>query len=151
MMHPDGQIEIKDRSKDIIISGGENFSSLEVEAVLQRHPDVLIAAVVAGPHPKWGETGWAFIETRDGRDVDLDGNDQFCRENPAGFKRPRGVTPGQLPKTAISKIQKFQLRETAKDLTTSGWKFMGGPEITLNVRSTAEPGNVTTQPARVSR
>ncbi|WP_372572239.1 AMP-binding protein [Ruegeria jejuensis] len=116
VMHPDGQIEIKDRSKDIIISGGENFSSLEVEAVLQRHPDVLLAAVVAAPHPKWGETGWAFIETRDGRDVDLDGIELFCRENLAGFKRPRRFISGQLPKTATGKIQKFLLRETAKEM-----------------------------------
>lgn len=118
VMHPDGQIEIKDRSKDIIISGGENFSSLEVETVLHRHPDVLLAAVVAAPHPKWGETGWAFIETRDGQEIDLDTLTSFCREHLAGFKRPQRFITGPLPKTATGKIQKFLLREQAKDMAT---------------------------------
>ena len=116
VMHSDGQIEIRDRAKDIIISGGENFSSLEVEAVLHQHPDVLLAAVVAAQHPKWGETAWAFIETRNGVDVDDATLAAFCRERLAGFKRPKKFIVGTLPKTATGKIQKFLLREQAKEM-----------------------------------
>ncbi len=116
VMHSDGQIEIRDRAKDIIISGGENFSSLEVESVLHQHPDILLAAVVAAPHPKWGETGWAFVETRDGKALDTAALEAFCRERLAGFKRPRRFIEGELPKTATGKIQKFVLRAQAKEM-----------------------------------
>lgn len=116
VLHPDGEIQIQDRAKDIIISGGENFSSLEVEAVLHQHPDVLIAAVVAAPDPKWGETAWAFIEMRSGSSPDLQALDQFCRQNLAGFKRPQKFILGPLPKTATGKVQKFALRQKAKEM-----------------------------------
>jgi fatty-acyl-CoA synthase len=120
VMHPDGQIEIRDRAKDLIITGGENVSSLEVETVLHRHPDVLLAAVVAAPHPKWGETPWAFVETRAGAGTDAEALDAFCRENMAGFKRPRRFVFGALPKTATGKIQKYQLRQAARELAGRG-------------------------------
>lgn len=116
VLHPDGEIQIQDRAKDIIISGGENFSSLEVEAVLHQHPDVLIAAVVAAPHPKWGETAWAFIEMRAGSTPDPQRLDWFCRAHLAGFKRPRKFVLGPLPKTATGKVQKFALRQMAKEM-----------------------------------
>lgn len=112
--HPDGQIEITDRAKDVIISGGENISSLEVESVLQKHPSVLIAAVVAAPHPKWGETPLAFIELRQGAAEDAAALEAFCREHLAGFKRPRRFIFGPLPKTATGKIRKFELRDRAR-------------------------------------
>ncbi|EEW57073.1 AMP-dependent synthetase and ligase [Ruegeria sp. TrichCH4B] len=115
--HPDGEIEIQDRAKDIIISGGENFSSLEVEAILHQHPDILLAAVVAAPHPKWGETAWAFVELKSGCTPCTETLDDFCREHLAGFKRPRRFILGPLPKTATGKVQKFTLRETAREMT----------------------------------
>ncbi len=115
--HPDGYIEIKDRSKDIIISGGENISSIEVEKVLYRHPAVLEAAVAAMPDDKWGETPCAFVTLRDDA---ADATEQdiidFCRERMARFKAPRKVVFGPLPKTSTGKIQKFELRERAKQL-----------------------------------
>lgn len=120
VMHPKGQIEIRDRAKDIIISGGENVSSLELETVLHRHPDVLLAAVVAAPHPKWGETPWAFIEARDRATLDEAGLTAFCRTHLAGFKRPRRFVFGTLPRTATGKIQKFVLRERAHEMATEG-------------------------------
>src|SRR5688572_13926372 len=113
-MQPDGYVKIKDRSKDIIISGGENISSLEVEDVLYRHPAVLAAAVVARPDPKWGETPCAFIELKAGSAVTEQQIIDFCREHMARFKAPRAVVFGELPKTSTGKIQKFQLRERAK-------------------------------------
>ena len=114
VMHPDGYVKIKDRSKDIIISGGENISSLEVEDVLYRHPAVLAAAVVARPDPKWGETPCAFVELKaDARTTEQEIID-FCREHMAKFKAPRAVVFGELPKTSTGKIQKFMLREKAK-------------------------------------
>ncbi len=115
--HPDGYIEIKDRSKDIIISGGENISSIEVEKVLYRHPAVLEAAVAAMPDEKWGETPCAFVTLRDdaGGVTEEDIID-FCRERMARFKAPRKVVFGPLPKTSTGKIQKFELRERAKRL-----------------------------------
>ena len=119
VMHPDGQIEIRDRAKDIIISGGENISSLEVETVLHRHPDVLLAAVVAAPDAKWGESPWAFVEVKDGRSLGAAELDAFCREHLAGFKRPRRFVFGPLPRTATGKIQKFLLRETARGMVTA--------------------------------
>ncbi|PQO24191.1 acyl-CoA synthase [Rhodobacteraceae bacterium WD3A24] len=114
--HADGQIEIRDRKKDVIISGGENISSLEVESVLHAHPAVLLAAVVAAPDPKWGETPWAFIELREGQSAEAAELDAFCRDHLAGFKRPRHFVFGALPRTATGKIQKFRLRARAADL-----------------------------------
>ncbi len=115
--HPDGYVEIKDRAKDIIISGGENISSLEVEEVLYRHPQVLEAAVVAKPDDKWGETPCAFVTPRPGAD-NLSAQDiiAWCRDNLAHFKVPQTVVFGPLPKTSTGKIQKFVLREQAKQL-----------------------------------
>jgi fatty-acyl-CoA synthase len=114
VMYPDGYLKIKDRSKDIIISGGENISSLEVEDVLYRHPAVLAAAVVAMPDEKWGETPCAFVELK--KDIHISEKDiiDFCRQHLAKFKAPRAVVFGELPKTSTGKIQKFQLRERAK-------------------------------------
>ena len=114
--HPDGYIELKDRSKDIIISGGENISSIEVEGVLYKHPAVAAAAVVAKPDEKWGETPCAFIELRDGAAVEESEVIAFCRDNMAHFKAPRHVVLGPLPKTSTGKIQKFVLREKARTL-----------------------------------
>jgi fatty-acyl-CoA synthase len=114
--HPDGYAEIKDRAKDIIISGGENISSLEVEEVLYRHPKVLEAAVVARPDVKWGETPCAFVTLREGAEADERDIINWCRANMASFKIPRTVRFGPLPKTSTGKIQKFVLRERAKEL-----------------------------------
>jgi fatty-acyl-CoA synthase len=114
VLQPDGYVKIKDRSKDIIISGGENISSLEVEDVLYRHPAVLAAAVVARPDAKWGETPCAFVELRpDARVTEVE-LIEFCRGQMAKFKAPRTVVFGELPKTSTGKIQKFVLREKAK-------------------------------------
>jgi fatty-acyl-CoA synthase len=114
VMYPDGYVKIKDRSKDIIISGGENISSLEVEDVLYRHPAVLAAAVVARPDEKWGETPCAFVELKaDAKTTEVE-LIQFCRSHLAKFKAPRAVIFGELPKTSTGKIQKFVLREKAK-------------------------------------
>ncbi len=114
--HSDGYIEIKDRSKDIIISGGENISSLEVEDVLYRHPAVMEAAVVARPDPKWGETPCAFIVLKPGASATKEDMIAFCREHLAHFKVPKNIVFGPLPKTSTGKIQKFALRQQAKDL-----------------------------------
>lgn len=114
--HPDGYVEIKDRSKDIIISGGENISSIEVEDVLYRHPSVSEAAVVARPDEKWGETPCAFVNLRPGASVTEAEIIQFCRDNMAHFKAPKTVIFGELPKTSTGKIQKFMLRDQAKSL-----------------------------------
>jgi len=115
--HPDNYIEIKDRSKDIIITGGENVSSLEVEECLYRHPEVMEAAVVARPDDKWGETPCAFVTLKPGSaGVTADAIIAYCRENLAHFKVPKTVVFGPLPKTATGKIQKFVLRETARSL-----------------------------------
>jgi fatty-acyl-CoA synthase len=117
VMHPDGYIQLKDRSKDIIISGGENISSIEVEDVLYRHPAVMFAAVVAKPDEKWGETPCAFVEKKPGHDaVGAAELLAHCRENLAHFKCPKTVVFGELPKTTTGKIQKFRLREQAKTL-----------------------------------
>ncbi|WP_326534276.1 acyl-CoA synthetase [Pseudorhodoferax sp.] len=110
VMHPDGYVKIKDRSKDIIISGGENISSIEVEDVLHRHPAVMLAAVVALPDAKWGEVPCAFIELKAGAQADEAGVLEFCRSQLARFKVPKRVVFGELPKTSTGKIQKFQLR-----------------------------------------
>jgi 3-(methylthio)propionyl---CoA ligase len=114
VMQSDGYIKIKDRSKDIIISGGENISSIEVEDVLYRHPAVLAAAVVAMPDPKWGETPCAFVELKPGAKASDKEIVEFCRERMAKFKAPRAVVFGELPKTSTGKIQKFVLRQHAK-------------------------------------
>ncbi|MGH6942496.1 acyl-CoA synthetase [Hypericibacter sp.] len=114
--HPDGYAEIKDRAKDIIISGGENISSLEVEEVLYRHPKVLEAAVVARPDEKWGETPCAFVTLREGAEPDERDIINWCRTHMASFKIPRTVRFGPLPKTSTGKIQKYILRERAKEL-----------------------------------
>ena len=112
-MNPDGYVKIKDRSKDIIISGGENISSIEVEDVLYRHPAVLAAAVVAKPDPKWGETPCAFLEIKPGTQVTVADILAHCKQYLAGFKVPRAVVFGELPKTSTGKIQKFELRKQA--------------------------------------
>ncbi len=115
VMHPDGYIQLKDRSKDIIISGGENISSIEVEDVIYKHPAVQAVAVVAKPDDKWGETPCAFIEVKPGETVSDEAIIAWCREHLAGFKCPRAVVFAELPKTSTGKIQKFVLREMAKD------------------------------------
>ena len=113
VMYPDGYLKIKDRSKDIIISGGENISSIEVEDVLYRHPAVLAAAVVAKADARWGETPCAFVELKAGAEVSAPEIVAHCKLHLAGFKLPRSVVFGELPKTATGKIQKFALRERA--------------------------------------
>ena len=114
VMHPDGYVKIKDRSKDVIISGGENISSIEVEDVLYRHAAVMAAAVVAQPDPKWGETPCAFVELKEGAGATEAEIIEFCRKHMARFKAPKKVVFGVLPKTSTGKIQKFVLREQAK-------------------------------------
>jgi len=113
VQYPDGYVKIKDRSKDIIISGGENISSIEVEDVLYRHPFILAAAVVAKPDAKWGETPCAFVELKAGASTTAEEIVAFCKEHLAGFKVPRTVVFGELPKTSTGKIQKFELRKQA--------------------------------------
>jgi fatty-acyl-CoA synthase len=114
VMQPDGYLKIKDRSKDVIISGGENISSIEVEDVLYRHPAVLAAAVVARPDEKWGEAPCAFVELKPGAQASEAELIEFCRGHLARFKLPRAVVFGELPKTSTGKIQKFVLRERAR-------------------------------------
>ena len=116
VMHPDGFVELKDRSKDIIISGGENISSVEVEDVLYKHPAILEAAVVASPDEKWGETPCAFVAVKPGETLDEASVIAFCRQNMATFKAPKTVVFGDLPKTSTGKIQKFLLRDRARAL-----------------------------------
>jgi len=111
LVYPDGYIQLRDRLKDVIISGGENVSSVEVEAVLTRHPDVMTAAVVARPHPKWGEAPCAFIELRPGANADEAAIIAFSRQHLAGFKTPKSVIFDDIPKTATGKVQKFELRK----------------------------------------
>jgi len=120
VMHPDGYIQLKDRSKDIIISGGENISSIEVEDVLYKHPAVLFAAVVAKPDPKWGEVPCAFVELKEGAKVTEAEIVAYCRSQMSGFKTPKFVVFGPIPKTSTGKIQKFLLRnqmESAKAIS----------------------------------
>src|SRR5665647_198348 len=114
VMHPDGYIQLKDRSKDIIISGGENISSIEVEDALYKHPAVAAAAVVAKQDDKWGETPCAFVELKPGQKATADELLQWCRQHLAGYKCPRYVVFADIPKTSTGKIQKFKLREMAK-------------------------------------
>ena len=117
VMDPDGYMKIKDRSKDIIISGGENISSIEVEDVLYRHPAVMVAAVVARPDPRWGETPCAFVELKAGAQLTAEELIAHCRQHLAPFKIPRAVVFGELPKTSTGKIQKFELRKQAGSTT----------------------------------
>ena len=114
--YPNNYVEIKDRQKDIIISGGENISSVEVEIALYRHPAVALAAVVARPDEKWGETPCAFVQLKPGTEASEDEMIRHCRENLAGFKLPKKVVFGPLPTTATGKIQKYVLRERARGL-----------------------------------
>jgi len=115
--HADGYVEIKDRSKDIIISGGENISSIEIEAMLYGHPAVLEAAVVAMPNPKWGETPCAFVTLRDDAgEISEQTIIDFCRDKIAHFKVPGRVIFGPLPKTSTEKMRKFELRQRARTL-----------------------------------
>src|SRR6516165_1006412 len=114
VLHPDGYIQLKDRSKDIIISGGENISSIEIEDVLYKYPAVLAAAVVARPDAKWGETPCAFVELKEGASVTADELIAHCRTLLASFKVPKAVYFGPLPKTSTGKIQKFELRRQVK-------------------------------------
>ena len=116
VQHPDGYIEIKDRSKDVIISGGENISSLEVEETLYRHPKVMEAAVVAKPDEKWGERPCAFVTLKPGEEAEAEEIIAFCRDRMAHFKTPSAVVFGALPKTSTGKIQKYLLRDRAREL-----------------------------------
>ena len=117
VMHPDGYIQLKDRSKDIIISGGENISSIEVEDVLYKHSAVAVAAVVAMPHPKWGEQPCAFIELVEGQDASEENLNDWCREHLAAYKVPKHFEFATIPRTSTGKIQKYLLRERAKDFS----------------------------------
>ena len=114
VLQPDGYVKIKDRSKDVIISGGENVSSLEVEDALYRHPAVLAAAVVAQPDAKWGESPRAYVELKPGASATAEELIAHCRQHLAGYKVPRTLEFGELPKTSTGKIQKFMLRERAR-------------------------------------
>lgn len=116
VMHPDGYLQLKDRSKDIIISGGENISSIEVEEVLYRHPAVAVTAVVAMPHEKWGETPCAFVELSEGETADAETLRDWCRKHLAGYKVPGQFVFTAIPRTSTGKIQKFALRERAREL-----------------------------------
>ena len=118
VVHPDGYMQIRDRLKDVIISGGENISSVEIEAALYRHPSVQAAAVVAMPHDKWGETHCAFVELREDADATEEDIIAFCRTHLAGFKAPKAVVFQDLPKTSTGKIQKFRLRDAAKTMSS---------------------------------
>jgi fatty-acyl-CoA synthase len=112
VQHPDGSMQIADRAKDIIISGGENISSVEVENALMGHPDVMLCAVVAMPDDKWGEVPCAFVELKVGREGDAEALIAFTKQRLAGFKCPKKIVFGELPKTSTGKIQKFELRKT---------------------------------------
>ncbi|MGD9368325.1 MAG: AMP-binding protein [Desulfobacteraceae bacterium] len=111
VMHPDGYVQIMDRKKDIIISGGENISTVEIENVIFRHPEVLEVAVIPVPDEKWGEVPKAFVVPKNGTQPSAQSIIDFCKENLARFKAPKAVEFAQLPKTATGKIQKFKLRE----------------------------------------
>ncbi|PKQ03501.1 MAG: acyl-CoA synthetase, partial [Alphaproteobacteria bacterium HGW-Alphaproteobacteria-10] len=114
VLHRDGYIQLKDRAKDIIISGGENISSIEVEEALYKHPAVAFAAVVAKPDEKWGETPCAFVELKPGAEATEAEMIAWCRDRMAAYKAPRSVVFGEVPKTSTGKIQKFELRQRAK-------------------------------------
>jgi fatty-acyl-CoA synthase len=114
VIHPDGYVQLKDRSKDIIISGGENISSIEVEEALYKHPAVQLAAVVAKPDEKWGETPCAFVELKPGATATSEELIGWCRQHLAHYKCPRTIVFSEIPKTSTGKMQKFKLREMAK-------------------------------------
>ncbi|HET8625320.1 MAG TPA: hypothetical protein VFM14_17305, partial [Gemmatimonadales bacterium] len=114
VVHPDGYIKVRDRGKDIIISGGENISSLEVEDALYRHPAVFAAAVVARPDPTWGETPCAFVELKPGAEAGEAELIEHCRATLAHYKAPKSVVFGPLPKTSTGKIQKYILRQQVR-------------------------------------
>jgi len=114
VIHPDGYIQLKDRSKDIIISGGENISSIEVEDALYKHPAVAVVAVVAKPDEKWGETPCAFVELKPGTEASAEDLIAWCREHLAGYKCPRAIVFAEIPKTSTGKLQKFKLRDVVK-------------------------------------
>ena len=116
VIHPDGYVQLKDRSKDIIISGGENISSIEVEDALFRHPAVAMAAVVAMPHEKWGETPCAYIELVDGTSTTVEELRDWCKQELAGYKVPGKFVFASIPKTSTGKVQKFVLREQVLQL-----------------------------------
>ena len=116
VLHPDGYLELRDRSKDIIISGGENISTIEVEGAIFKHPAVMDAAVVAMPHEKWGETPCAFVSLKDGASATEAEIIEFVQGELARFKAPQKVIFGPLPKTSTGKTQKFALRDVAKQL-----------------------------------
>ena len=116
VIYPNGYIQIKDRSKDIIISGGENISSIEIENTVAKHPSVSLAAVVAKPDEKWGETPCAFVELAPQKKATEEEIIKFCRETLAGFKLPKKIVFGELPKTSTGKIKKFELRKKAKEI-----------------------------------
>ena len=115
-MHQDGYIELKDRSKDIIISGGENISSIEIEEVLYKNSKILAVAVVAKPDDKWGETPCAFVELKDDEKATEKELIEFCKLHLASFKCPKNIIFQTIPKTSTGKIQKFALREIAKEI-----------------------------------
>jgi fatty-acyl-CoA synthase len=119
VLEPDGYVRIMDRSKDIIISGGENISSIEVEDVLHRHPAIDSVAVVAKPDEKWGEVPCAFVELKPGAQATATEIRAFCREQLAGYKVPKFVVFGPIAKSVTGKVHKFMLREAAKDITES--------------------------------
>ena len=114
VMHPDGYVQLKDRSKDIIISGGENISSIEVENVLYAHPAVMVCAVIAHPSEKWGETPAAYVELKTGQTATEQEMLDWCRQHLARFKCPSVVIFTDIPRTSTGKVQKFRLREQAK-------------------------------------
>jgi fatty-acyl-CoA synthase len=116
VIHPDGYIQLKDRSKDIIISGGENISSIEVEDALYKHPAVSVVAVVAKPDDKWGETPCAFVELKPGTSASADDLIAWCRKNLAPYKIPRTIVFAEIPKTSTGKLQKFKLRDVVKGM-----------------------------------
>jgi len=113
-MHPDGYVQLKDRSKDIIISGGENISSIEVEDALYKHPAVMAVAVVAKQDDKWGETPCAFVELKPGAQASPEDLTAWCKKHLAGYKVPRHFIFADIPKTSTGKIQKFRLREMTR-------------------------------------
>ena len=114
VVHPDGYVEIRDRSKDVIISGGENIASVEVEQVLDSHPSIVESAVVAMPDEKWGEVPMAYVSLRTGHDLDEAELTAYLRERLAGFKVPRHYVVGELPRTSTGKIRKNVLRQRAR-------------------------------------
>jgi acyl-CoA synthetase (AMP-forming)/AMP-acid ligase II len=148
VIHPDGYLEIKDRSKDVIISGGENISSVELESVLYRHPRVLEAAVVAMPHPKWGESPCAFISVKknsngDTNDVKESDIIAYCKKNLPHFTVPKRVEfMAELPKTSTGKIQKFQLRALAQNFVVN--EILPSKKITGHSQPSAS-GRVNTE------